>query len=70
MMFVFRCRRPDARANVYLLALAIVSPFTHDGQVVDRGFMGEKGVYSLAFAPNSKRVAFGGGSSDICVWDL
>jgi WD40 repeat protein len=38
--------------------------------VSERVFMGDKGVYTAAFAPNGRKVAFGGGSDDVAVIDL
>lgn len=39
-------------------------------QLVDRVFLGDKGVYALSFAPNCRKLAFGGGQADVNLWDL
>lgn len=39
-------------------------------RAVDRQFMGDKGVYSLAFAPNGRKLALAGGSRNIAMLDL
>lgn len=42
----------------------------NDYKAVDRQYMGEKGVYCLAFAGNGRKLAFAGGSKNVAMLDL
>jgi len=44
-----------------------VFDYNNNCELVDTVFMGDKGIYSLAFSQNGRRLAFAGGANDIQV---
>lgn len=42
----------------------------NDYKIIDRVFMGQKGVYCLSFSPNCKKLSFAGGTQEVMVCDL